>query len=133
MRIKYISVINDEVKKQIAVFPLMKDGPFEEDLNNPSSYILVALLGEKVLGYVLLEVGFNDTSPNIKYVEVKKNTHGIGSSLVNRVIKYAKEKGEKEITLLATEENYRFFEKFGFKFNRAWNKLRFGSLLFIEQ
>jgi len=119
--IKYTDEIDARKREQISKFSLIsnnEDKP-EQLLEKESVHLIVALSNqEKIVGYVLLEKEIDDLSPNIKYIEIKKEFRGrnIGTNLMNKIITYVdKRANQKEITLIAINDSADFFRKFNFK------------------
>ncbi len=96
-----------------------------EELNNPNSFFYFAMLDEKVIGYLKLNMGESQTeikdndALEIERIYVLKNFHGkkVGQLLFDKAITIAKESQVAYIWLGVWEENKRalqFYTKNGF-------------------
>jgi ribosomal protein S18 acetylase RimI-like enzyme len=95
------------------------------ELNNPNSFFYFAMLDEKVIGYLKLNMGPSQTelkdndALEIERIYVMKEFHGkkIGQLLFDKAITIAKEKHVAYVWLGVWEENKRalhFYTKNGF-------------------
>jgi ribosomal protein S18 acetylase RimI-like enzyme len=95
------------------------------ELNNPKSFFYFALLDEKVIGYLKLNMGASQTelkdndALEIERIYVLKEFHGkkVGQLLFDKAITIAKEKHVAYVWLGVWEENKRalqFYTKNGF-------------------
>lgn len=96
-----------------------------EEINNPNSLFYFAMLDEKVIGYLKLNMGVSQTelqdknAIEIERIYVLKDFHGkkVGQLLFDKAIKIAKEQQVAYVWLGVWEENKRalqFYTKNGF-------------------
>ena len=96
-----------------------------EELNNPNSFFYFAMLDEKVIGYLKLNMGGSQTelkdndAIEIERIYVLKDFHGkkVGQLLFDKAITIAKEQQVAYVWLGVWEENKRalqFYTKNGF-------------------
>lgn len=96
-----------------------------EEINNPNSFFYFAMLDEKVIGYLKLNMGVSQTelqdknAIEIERIYVLKDFHGkkVGQLLFDKAIKIAKEQQVAYVWLGVWEENKRalqFYTKNGF-------------------
>ena len=96
-----------------------------EELNNPNSFFYFAMLNEKVIGYLKLNIGGSQTelkdndALEIERIYVLKEFHGkkVGQLLFDKAITIAKEQKVAYVWLGVWEENKRalqFYTKNGF-------------------
>ncbi len=105
-----------KIERENFKFPWKRDF-FIYDMNKKSAHCLVIKKGEKVLGYVILFCVLDEFHLANIAVDQAYQRQGIGSRLLQEVIKIAKEKDVKRIYLEVRQSNFkaqRFYEKFGF-------------------
>ena len=96
-----------------------------EEINNPNSFFYFAMLDEKVIGYLKLNLGGSQTelkdndALEIERIYVLKEFHekSVGQLLYNQSIKIARQKNMDYVWLGVWEENPRaihFYKKNGF-------------------
>ncbi|MEO0098221.1 MAG: ribosomal protein S18-alanine N-acetyltransferase [candidate division WOR-3 bacterium] len=107
-----------EIEKENFKFPWKRE-IFLSDLNRKSAYCLVAKKKGLVLGYIIILQALDEF--HLANISVKKGyqRQGIGSALMNEMLKIAQENGIKSIYLEVRKSNLpaqRFYEKFGFTF-----------------
>ena len=106
---------------------------FDKIQNNSEHIIVVALIGEKVIGAATLLVEFKFIHDggkvgHIEDVAVDKNYQGqrIGEKIIKNLLNLAKTKGCYKTILDCVDEVKPFYEKLGFKHNA--NALRFDHI-----
>ncbi len=103
---------------------------FDKIQNNSDHFIIVALIGEKVVGAatLLVEFKFIHNGGKVGHIEdvaVDKNYQGqrIGEKIIKNLLDLAKKKGCYKTILDCVDNVKPFYEKLGFKHNA--NALRF--------
>ena len=87
------------------------------ELNNPLSLWLVALAGETVAGYVGSQTVMDESDMMNLAVHPDYRCQGIGSRLVDELIKELKKKGSQRLTLevrVSNEPAKRLYDELGF-------------------
>jgi len=106
---------------------------FEKINSNPDHVIVVAELGEKIVGAItlLIETKFIHGGGLVGHIEdvvVDKNFQGqkIGEKIMKYLLKFAKNRGCYKTILDCTDDVKPFYEKLGFK--HIANELRFDHI-----
>lgn len=106
---------------------------FDKIQNNSEHIIVVALMGDKVIGAatILIEFKFIHNGGKVGHIEdvaVDKNYQGqrIGEKIIKNLLELAKTKGCYKTILDCVDDVKPFYEKLGFKHNA--NALRFDHI-----
>ncbi len=123
----------DSLRQTSNIDKSIADNIFEKIQNNLEHIIIVALIGEKVVGTatLLVELKFIHNGGKVGHIEdvaVDKNYQGqrIGEKIIKNLLDLAKTKGCYKTILDCVDEVKPFYEKLGFKHNA--NALRFDHL-----
>ena len=91
---------------------------FENELKSSNSYYIVAKIENEIVGFVGMKIVLNEADiMNIVTKKDKRNL-GIGTKLLQELLKTAKEKNISKLTLEVNENNLpaiHVYEKLGFK------------------
>lgn len=110
---------------ELTVEDLLNDG-FD---SNPSFKCFVAEKNDKIAGIAIVYARYSTWKGKILHLEdlvvsKKHRSHGIGTSLLDEVVKYAKQLGVKRVNWEVLDWNepaIAFYEKKGAKVLRDWN------------
>ena len=89
----------------------------ESELNNDTSYFLVATENDEVIGYIGMSVVIDEGYIFNVAVNVKHRKKGVATALVNELVTYGKKNNFYFITLEVRESNEKaksLYSKFGF-------------------
>lgn len=91
---------------------------FETELQNENSYYLCGKIDDKIIGFVGIKSVLDEA--DIMNIVVRKDLRnsGLGSSLLKKIIEYAKLNGITKITLEVSNQNMsaiHLYKKFNFK------------------
>ncbi len=110
--------LDESLLQKIKTFPLITEGETADEVIENSKHIIAAIdsYSNLVMGYIILEPAAGDLPPNIHYLEILKEYQrkGLGKRLLNRMINYLREDGEKRVSVWATNNSKSFFENLGF-------------------
>ena len=116
--VEYLMRVEDagDIKKQSNIIVKRR---IVTSLNNPRSKTFVAIAGNKIVGFLLIELK-NNLVASLAYVAVDPKYHGldIGRMLVARGAQYAKTKKIKTLQCIIHKDNKKseaFHKKLGFK------------------
>ena len=108
---QYREKVNDQIKKEWGL-PIVSRGNIIDVLNLPG---FIAVDNDELIGAILYQIKSGECEIAVLF-SLKENT-GVGSSLINAVIKTAKEQMCKRLWLITTNDNtpaIRFYQKRGF-------------------
>ena len=116
------NILQEHVAQVAALEKLCFSDPWSEnsvasELNNPLSLWLVALDGETVAGYVGSQTVMDESDMMNLAVHPDYRCQGIGSRLVDELIKELKKKGSQRLTLevrVSNEPAKRLYDELGF-------------------
>lgn len=91
---------------------------FKEELSNPSTYYIMAIDNNEIVGFGGLSFVLNECNLNNIAVNINKRNHKIGTQILSNLINIAREKEVKFMTLEVRVDNLpaiKLYENFGFK------------------
>lgn len=113
---EHLEQIKDDLKEQFDEF--WNQTVLEKELQNPLSQYLVAIYNNEVVGYAGLWQSIDEG--HVTNIVIKKDKRGnhIGTKMLEEIIKLAKSKGLKCVTLEVNEHNeiaINLYKKYEFK------------------